>query len=157
MIDDIHESLIDNFINEGGVYNNINNGYLLEPLHETILSNYFKEKVKFVGRYRYGYDYITENGIKIEHKVLSMQSGAAMLNSFGEIKCIADYLTIYHQILNKLFIMKMSDARDKFITSYNIRNNKDNILFTDNLEIKRFDSRQSYNSQVLQEISTNLY
>lgn len=155
-IDDNHECIIDKFISEGGIYNNINNGILLEPLHETLLSNYFGEKVVFVGQY--GYDYITQKSrIKIEHKVLTMTPGAATLKNFGEIKSEADYLSIYHPILNKLYIMKMSDAKDKFQTTYDITNNKEHVAFTASLEAKRFNSMQSYNSHTLQEISTNLY
>jgi len=98
-IEDCHESMIDNFINEGGIYNNINNGLILEPLYETLLSNYFGEKVKFVGKY--GYDYITEKSeLKTEHKVLAMSKGSAAIKNFGEIKGIADYLSIYHPLLN---------------------------------------------------------
>jgi len=53
--------------------------------------------------------------------------------------------------------MKMSDAKDKFQSCYDITNNKRHVVFSVDLEVKRMNSTQSFNSWVLQEISTNLY
>jgi len=150
MVDQESIHLVNDFIESGGIFN-FNRGVLLEPLFEKIYSEHFGDDITFENKS--GYDYIgNTTGIKIEHKVFSLNNSSGDIKGFGDAKNEADYLGMYHPTLSKLFILPMAVAKEKFRTNFDKSNLKYSVAITDDLKCgpnRRKNSKTVLNTQFL--------
>jgi len=149
--EDFEKDILD-FTKNGGIYRNINNGIIQEPLMPQYLSKILGCEVTYANSKdkNNACDFICEKG-KIEHKgtTITKKDKYAGTYGFRNKEGKSDYISIYNLFNKTIYVISSLIFFEEAKFTYNKTTNNLYFIFKSNMEIDNKNNNVSHNTKIL--------